>query len=95
MSQHSILLFASDHVSRHAVLNYSFSDDRKQDDATTSEHSKRIIELLQNRTVLFADTSTIWENKDSCADQYFSATDLYLLLMLAHKYNMIIDRGVG
>ena len=51
--------------------------------------------MLQNRTVLFSDTSTIWENTDSCVDQYRCTTTLYLLSMLAHEYNIIIDCGVG
>ena len=29
-----------------------------------------------------------------CAEQYICATALYLLSMLAHAYNIIIDRGV-
>ena len=39
--------------------------------------------------------SIIWENTDVCADQYGSATALYLLSMLAHTYNIIINHGVG
>ena len=82
-------------MSRHALFNYFLYDDIKQYAATTAEQSKRIIELLQNRTVLFSDTITIWENTDGRADQYRSATALYLLSMLAHTYNIIIDSGVG
>ena len=37
----------------------------------------------------------IWENNNGCADQYRCATALYLLSILAHAYNTIIDRGVG
>ena len=44
---------------------------------------------------MFSDTSTIWENTDGCAEQYCSTTALYLLSMLAHTYNIIIDSGVG
>ena len=32
---------------------------------------------------------------DGCVKQYCCATELYLLSMLAHIYNIIIDRGVG
>ena len=39
--------------------------------------------------------STIWENTDGCADQYLYTTALYLLSMLAHAYNFIIDHVVG
>ena len=56
----------------------------KKDDATTAAHSKRIIELLQNRQHLYADIRTIWNNIDFCAEKYRRATALYLLSMLAH-----------
>ena len=39
--------------------------------------------------------STIWGNMYGCVDQYLSATTLYLLSMLTHAYNIIIDRGDG
>ena len=39
--------------------------------------------------------STVWENTDGCAEQYCCVTVLYLLSMLAHAYNIIIDSGVG
>ena len=58
-------------------------------------HSKCIIEMFQNRTLFFANMITIWENTDGCEDQYLCATALYLLSMLAHAYNIIIDCGVG
>ena len=43
------------------------SDEIKQDAVTMDANSKHIIELLQNRTILFSDMSTIWENTDGCA----------------------------
>ena len=51
--------------------------------------------MFQNRKILFAYVSTIWENTDGCEDKYFCKTALYLLSMLAHTYNIIIDSGVG
>ena len=71
------------------------SDVRKQDAATTAVQSKHIIELLQNRKQLFANMSTIWGNTCGCAEKYRCATALYLLSILAHRYNIIIDHGVG
>ena len=71
------------------------SDDSKKDATTTAEHSKNIIELLQNITVLLDDMSTIWENNYGCEEQYRCKTALYLLSMLEHAYNIIIGRGVG
>ena len=79
------------HVRRSFIF---FSHDSKQNSATTAIHSKRIIELSQNRTLLFAYMSNIWENTDGYAEQYRFATALYLFSMLAHAYNIIIYRGV-
>ena len=53
---------------RHAVFHSFLSDDSKQDAATTTAHSKRLISLLKNKQVLTTSLSTIWENTDGCAD---------------------------
>ena len=63
--------------------------------STIAEHSEHIIELLQNITVLFSGTSTIWENTDGFSEQYHCTTTIYLLSMLAHAYNIMIYCGVG
>ena len=44
---------------------------------------------------MFAEIITIWKNTDGCAEQYGCTTALYLLSMLAHAYNLIINCGVG
>ena len=49
--------------------------------------------MLQNITVLFADMSTIWYNNCGCTEQYRCAAALYLLSILSHAYNVIIDSG--
>ena len=51
--------------------------------------------MLQNRTLLSADMITIWENIYGCEEQYCCATVLYLLSMLEHAYNIIIDFRFG
>ena len=93
--QQSFPLLVSYHVSHQAVFSSFLSDDSKQYDATTATHVKRIIELLQNRKICFSVLSTIWESTDECAEQYICETALYLLSILAHSYNIIINRGVG
>ena len=50
---------------------------------------------MQNIPVLFVDMSTIWVNTVGCVEQYHCETVLYLLSMLEHSYNIIIDRVVG
>ena len=47
-------------LTRHAVFHSFFSDDSKQDVATTIAHSKIIIELLNQRKIMSAMLSTIW-----------------------------------
>ena len=37
----------------------------------------------------------IWENWDSCADQYIFAKTLYLLSVLSHDYDVIIGSVFG
>ena len=43
VSHHPIPLLSSDHVLHQAVFRSFWSDDSKQDAATTSKHSKQII----------------------------------------------------
>ena len=35
----------------------------------------------------------IWENRNSCAEQYICATELYLMSMFSYAYNIIIYCG--
>ena len=37
----------------------------------------------------------MWENIDGCEEQYRCVTALYLLSMLEHAHNIIIDCGSG
>ena len=64
---------------RHAVFHYYFSDDSKQDAATNTAHSNRLIELLKNKKKLISALSTIWENTDGYAEQYRCYPALYLM----------------
>ena len=59
---------------RHAIFHSFLSDYIKQDDATTTAHSKRLISLLKNKQVLTTSLSTIWENTDGCEEQYRCAS---------------------
>ena len=61
---------------RHAVFHYFLSDGIKQDAATTTAHSKRLISLLKDKKVLTTSLNTIWENTDGCAEQYRCASAL-------------------
>ena len=55
----SISSLTYDVVSRQAVFCSFLSDDSKQDSAKKSTHSKRIMELLQNRKILLTNKITI------------------------------------
>ena len=46
---------------RHAVFHSFLYDDSKEDTATTTAHSKRLISLLNNKQILTTSFSTIWE----------------------------------
>ena len=54
---------------RHAVFHSFLSDDSKQDAATTTAHSKRLISLMKSKILLTTSLSTIWENTYGCAEQ--------------------------
>ena len=57
-------------------------------------HTFFLMELLQNRKFLMKK-SNICDDTDGCADQYRCATSLYLLSMLYHLYNIVIDCCFG
>ena len=80
---------------RHALFYSLLSDNSKQDDATTTTHSKRLISLLKNKQVLTTSLSTIWENTDGCSEQYRCASALYLMSVMSQTYHIIIDRGIS
>ena len=61
---------------RHAVFHSFLSDDSKQDAATTTAHTKRLISLLKDKKLLTTSLSTMWENTDDCAEQYRCASAL-------------------
>ena len=42
-----------------------------------------------------SDLSKIWDNRDGCTDHYICDTALFLLKMLSHAYNKIIDHCVS
>ena len=70
-------------IQRHSVFHSFLSDDRKQYAATTTSHSKLLISLLKNKKVLTTSLSTIWENTESCAEQYRCASELYLMSVIS------------
>ena len=80
---------------RHAVFYSFLSDDIKQDAATTTAHSKRLISLLKNEKVLTTSLGTIWENTDGCAEQFRCAYAMYLMSVISQTYSLIIDQGIS
>ena len=80
---------------QHAVFHSFLSDDSKQDAATTTAHSKRLISLLKKKQVLTTSLSKIWENTDGCAEQYRCASALYLMSVMSQNYSIIIDPGIS
>ena len=80
---------------RRAVFHSFLSDDSKQDAATTTAQSKRLIPLLKNKQVLSTSLSTIWEKTDGCDEQYICASALYLMSVMSQTYYIIIDRDIS
>ena len=81
-------------MSKACSISLFLSDDSKQDAATTTAHSKRLISLLKNKQVLTTSLSTIRENTDGCAEQYRCASALYLMSVILQTYSLIIDQGI-
>ena len=77
------------------MFQYFLSDDIKQDSATTTSHRKRFIELLKERKLLASSLSKIWENTDSCAEQYICAYEIYFMSVMFQCYSVIIDHGMS
>ena len=80
---------------RNAVFHSFLSDGIKQDAATTTARSKRLISLFKKKKVLTTSLSTIWENTDGCAEQYRCASALYLMSVMSQTYSILIDRGIS
>ena len=80
---------------RHAVFHSFLSDERKQDDATTTAHSNRLISFLKVKKILTTSLITIWEKTDGCAEQYRCASALYLMSVISQCYSIIVDGGTS
>ena len=61
------------------MFHYFLYDDSKQDDSTTTAHSKYFISFLKEEKLFTTSFSTIWENTDGCAEQYRCESALYLI----------------
>ena len=71
------------------------SGDSKQDSDNTDACSKYMLHMLQQKTILNTNSSTIWDNTYGFDEQYSCATEFYLLSMFSHAHDIIIDHGVG
>ena len=80
---------------RYAAFHSFLSDYSKQDSATTTAYSKRLISFLKDKKLLTTSLSTIWENTDGCDEKYRCASALYLMSVISQCYSIIIDRGTS
>jgi hypothetical protein len=71
-----------------------FSDNSKQDAATTHEHMDHLVNLLFEKGVMKRG-SWMLDNTDGCAKQYRCGTALYLLALLAVTHGIVVDRAIG
>ena len=72
-----------------------FFVDSKQYSATTTAHSKFLIELLKEKKLLTSTLSTIWGNIYGCEEQYRCASALYLMSFLSQCHSIIIDLDIS
>ena len=79
----------------HAVFHYFLSGYIRENAATNTTHSKRLISLIKYKEVLTTSLSKIWENTDGCAEQYIFASALYLMSVTSQCYSIIIDQGIS
>jgi hypothetical protein len=71
-----------------------FSDESRQDAATTHAHMTALFEHLKAIGELIAGL-VIWDDTDGCGKQYRCGTAMYLLSILASTYGIVIDRAIG
>eukprot|EP00966_Prymnesium_polylepis_P017924 413578-Prymnesium_polylepis.1 len=73
-----------------------FSDESRQDAATTHAHMTVLFEHLKEIGELIVGIGmTVWDDTDGCGKQYRCGTAMYLLSILASKYGIVIDRAIG
>ena len=70
----------------------NFSDDCKQNAATSYENFHYQIEALVSDGIVPPKGAIIFDNTDGCTNQYRKAGAVYLLSMLAVQFGCIIDR---
>ena len=77
-------------------MHSHFSDDSKQDAASTFDNMEVLLEILLEQGRFTKNGGyTLLDNTDGCAAQYRSANALYLISLLAVAYGLVIDRAVG
>ena len=57
--------------------------------------SNVLIEMLTQQKILTSTLITIWENTDSCEEQYICPSALYLMSVMLQYYSIITDRGIS
>jgi hypothetical protein len=82
------------HLEQRMEFHSHFSDNSKQDAATSHEHMDLLVNLLFQKGVMKRG-SWMLDNTDGCAKQYRCGTALYLLALLAVTYDIVIDRAIG
>ena len=71
-----------------------FSDDSRQDAATTHAHMTELFKTLKSVGELCAGMVD-WDDTDGCGKQYRCGTAIYLLSVLASTFDIVIDRAIG
>ena len=66
-------------------------DDISQDDSATADDTNKLFQWLHDKNFINTTASTIWEDTYGCADQYICATSFYLISILPHGFQIVID----
>jgi hypothetical protein len=75
-------------------IHSHFSDDSRQDAATTTAHMEVLLKHLQASRDI-GKHATMLDSMDGCSKQYHCAKAFWLLSYLAIKFKIIIDRAIG
>jgi hypothetical protein len=75
-------------------IHSHFSDDSRQDAATTTAHMEVLLKHLQASGEI-GEHATMLDSTDGCSKQYRCAKAYWLLSYLAFKFKIVIDRAIG
>ena len=77
-----------------SIFHSFMSDDISQDSATPGALTNKIFQWLFYNTYINTTDSNIWEDTYGCTEQYICTTAIHIFSILAHDYQIVIDRAI-